>query len=414
MTSTQGLNTATSSLDDSSKPIKDGDVALDGGVVAASAEDERTDASSSEWDRVYRVNLSLLPVALLELLALLGLALLAYLLRTGAGPLPLTERLFRCDDPDLSWPEDPADLLGKATVLRDFGTPALYGACVALPLILVILGELGHLAFSRRPRKAVRVGCVGCKMHQLSRRLVRHVGLYLLGALCTSICVDVLKYSLGVQRPYFLSVCRLNGTCAQQQGAAPRWFRMGSCALSAPTSRERLQEASMSFPSFQAALTSYAAVFIMVYLHSVVRLRSSRVFKPLLVVATGASALFWGSSRVALRRNHAPDVLAGMALGAALAAYVSLCAAQRFRERRARGSSVQALNGAEPGQGGAFINRYFSIPHVSYRDRTGRAFKDEHGALCSPRPPDAFQKDLHKRIEDYGKRHPPNCSQVRA
>ncbi|CAN7950656.1 unnamed protein product, partial [Ixodes pacificus] len=62
----------------------------------------------------------------------------------------------------------------------------------------------------------------------------------------------------------------------------------------------------MSFPSFQAALTSYAAVFIMVYLHSVVRLRSSRVFKHLLVMATGASALFWGSSRVALRRNHAP------------------------------------------------------------------------------------------------------------
>ncbi|CAN8010877.1 unnamed protein product, partial [Ixodes pacificus] len=136
MTSTQGLNTATSSLDDSSKPIKDGDVALDGGAVATSAEDERTDASSSEWDRVYRVNLSLLPVALLELLALLGLALLAYLLRTGAGPLPLTERLFQCDDPDLSWPEDPADLLGKGTVLLDFGTPALYGACVALPLIL--------------------------------------------------------------------------------------------------------------------------------------------------------------------------------------------------------------------------------------------------------------------------------------
>ncbi|KAK8756741.1 hypothetical protein V5799_000560 [Amblyomma americanum] len=433
MYSSQGNNTASSSLDDSLKAIKDCELPADGCAAAATdgEEEEGEDTSASSVGRVYRINLSLLPVALTELVALMALALVAYALRTGSAPVPLTERLFRCDDPDLSWPQSPlAAVAEDSLALALLGAGTLYGACAALPLAVIVLGELGQAAFSRRSRKVVRAGCVGCKMHQLTRRMLRHTGgwrililplseffttftceslipfphqkfqfdrsprndahagLYLLGALCTSVAVDLLKRAVGAQRPYFLSVCQLNRTC-EPAHRETRYYRSHFCrAAHEPEDVADLRDASMSFPSFHAALITYAAVYVMVYLHSVVRLRSSRLLKPAVCVSLGLLSLFVCASRVTLRRNHAADVLAGAAMGAAVAAYVCLCSAHQFRERRcSKGpGAASAVAGARPHSqpgSGPLLYRYLHIPHVAYRDRSGR---------------DAFQRDLHKRI----------------
>ncbi|KAH7970356.1 hypothetical protein HPB49_004416 [Dermacentor silvarum] len=371
MYSSQANNTASSSLDDSLKAIKDGEVPVD---VATEDDTMAASSASSSVDgvRVYRVNLSLLPVALTEAVALASLALVAYALRVGWLPVPLTERLFRCDDPDLSWPQRPQaaeDSLAMALL----SPAALYAACVALPFVTMVVGELLLAAFSRRGRRVVRAGCVGCKVHQLTRRLLRNTGVYLLGALCTSVTVDVLKHACGAQRPYFLSVCRLNGSCDRGH------YRFCQAAHD-PHSVAGLRYASMSFPSFHAALMTYAAVYVTAYLHCVARTRSWRLLKPAVCLALGALALLCCASRVALRRSHAADVLAGAAMGAAVAAYLSACAAQRFRERRTARGAVSS--GGQP-QAGPFY-RYV---------HTGK------DAPCSPGP-DAFQRDLQKRVTE--------------
>ncbi|XP_077549775.1 phospholipid phosphatase-related protein type 1-like [Haemaphysalis longicornis] len=414
----QGNNTASSSLDDSLKAIKDSELPADGCATATADEEGETNSSTSD-DRVYRVNLTIIPASLFELVVFTTLGVLAYAVRNSWTWLPHTDRLFRCNDPDLLWPQNPYATVDEDSLALALMTP-YHKAFLVMPLPLIFLGELGRLAFGRHARKVVRAGCVNCKLHETSRRIFRYGGLYVLGVICISVTVDLLKLTVGAHRPYFLSVCRLNRTCGT---AFPEksYYRSHFCrAAHEPDYVEELREARMSFPSNHAAVIAYAAVFAMVYVHKVIQLRSSRFLKPVLNLTIGTMALLGCASRVTLRRSHVGDVVAGAAIGAFVAAYICFCAADDFLERYSdngsgdtgaaagmTGAAMMPSEGGRPpscpgGGGRSLFYRYFQIPDMAYKDRAGR----DAEAPCSPKPPDAFQRDLNKRIEDIGKKLP--------
>ncbi|XP_076340882.1 phospholipid phosphatase-related protein type 1-like isoform X1 [Tachypleus tridentatus] len=360
------------------------------------------ESESSDDDKVYEVNLNIIPVFILEVLVLGGIAALAYFLRFEPS-FPVLLRGFVCNDETIIYPK--SVLSQNSTVTLEISPTLLYAVSLALPVTLLLLGELGYFIFSSKIRKVVRPGCVGCKMHMVFRRLIRFNGTFFFGYLCTSILTDALKLTTGQLRPHFLEVCNPS-SCPPGQ-----FISVDICR----SPQQELRLARMSFPSFYASISSYSAVFIMVYLHTIVALRTSRLLRPTLVLSIAGLSLLCGVSRVSLHENHWADVIAGFLLGGAVGGYISSISLECFREhhqvKQRKCCNHKGRFAFQPGptQRPLFY-RYFRIPHVTYKNKQGKYFpaSERESLEYSPRGAirnEAFQKDLHQRVENYGKRH---------
>ncbi|CAF90695.1 unnamed protein product, partial [Tetraodon nigroviridis] len=256
------------------------------------------------------------------------------------------QRGFVCGDPALSRPDPGPEQHSRLQPV------VLCSVLGGLPVVLisgveVIIFLLQHNSHLYDAEKVVMMGDC-CYVNPMVRRTFQFLGnlsdsprVYLFGLFATDIFVNAGQLMTGSLAPHFLAVCRPNYTALGCQEAAQFVSQSDACT----GDPEDIARARKTFPSKEAAVSLYAAVYLAVsawtqrpgclggasdtrwlsfqmYLTACVGPRAGRLTGPVLSLALVCLAGLTGINRVAEYRNHWTDVLAGQALGGAVAVFL--------------------------------------------------------------------------------------------
>ncbi|OQV16130.1 putative Phospholipid phosphatase-related protein type 5 [Hypsibius exemplaris] len=351
--------------------------------------------------RLYKVNHFVLPIFFLEIVAVGCVGALAYYLRF-TDVFPLQEYPLNCSDPGISYPY----LNASTSLLTNVPVEIVYSVTLLLPLVVMLIGELGYWLFSSNPKKVVRAHCIGLKLHLMPRRFFRYAGLFLLGLFSTSIFTDLAKLITARPRPYFRWVCE--ASCHNADGSLTitdqDW-----CV------DEDLRTAHASFPSFHASITLYSAVFVSIYMHNLLTARGARLLRPLLVFAVIGLAVLAGLSRFLTYRSHWQDVLAGFLLGGVFATYLGIFSADCFTERHAQdqlasssrrksGSSSPTMQHPQLHDNKSPFFSWFPIPRVSFKTKPARyinGFTNHATDYSHDSIPVVYHQEINRSIDNF-------------
>ncbi|TNN32644.1 Phospholipid phosphatase-related protein type 5 [Liparis tanakae] len=141
---------------------------------------------------------------------------------------------------------------------------------------------------------------------------------YAFGLFTTTIFANAGQVVTGNQTPHFLSACRPNYTALGCQSTMQYIAERRACTGNPLV----VMSARKSFPSKDAALSVYSAVFSVMYVTLVFKTKGTRLTKPTISLTLFCLAMLVGVVRVAEYRNHWADVLAGFFTGAAIAVFL--------------------------------------------------------------------------------------------
>uniref|UniRef100_A0A3Q2DBB3 Phospholipid phosphatase related 5b n=1 Tax=Cyprinodon variegatus TaxID=28743 RepID=A0A3Q2DBB3_CYPVA len=183
------------------------------------------------------------------------------------------------------------------------------------PLVSLIL-LLVSLTFDRSEKTVATGDC--CYLNPLVRRTFRFLGVYAFGLFTVDIFVNAGQVVTGNLAPYFLTVCKPNYTALGCQQALRYISHQEACT----GNQDDILRARKTFPSKEAALSVYAALYLAMYVTYTVRAKGTRLAKPLLSLGFMCLAFLTGLNRVAEYRNHWADVIAGFIIGMAIATFL--------------------------------------------------------------------------------------------
>lgn len=176
--------------------------------------------------------------SLVDFCLLLIVALPVVIVKFYASPYT---RGFFCDDNSIKLPY-------KSST---FSTATIALICVLVPTIVIALVEAADHLSSQTYSKGdeSHSTCLSrWKTNLLLRSLAQTIAVFLFGGIVTLVVTDIGKYSLGVLRPHFLSVCQ------------PDWSRV-NCSEGYVTQdictgdEELIRDARLSFPSRHASIS---------------------------------------------------------------------------------------------------------------------------------------------------------------
>ncbi|XP_005878625.1 PREDICTED: lipid phosphate phosphatase-related protein type 5 [Myotis brandtii] len=165
-------------------------------------------------------------------------------------------------------------------------------------------------------------------------------GIYTFGLFATDIFVNAGQVVTGNLAPHFLALCRPNYTALGCQQLTQ--FISGEEACTGDP--ELVLRARKTFPSKEAALSVYAAVYLTMYITSTVKAKGTRLAKPVLCLGLLCSAFLTGLNRVAEHRNHWSDVIAGFLVGTSIAVFLVVCVVSNFRGRHPESEHARAAD----------------------------------------------------------------------
>ncbi|CAL8271303.1 unnamed protein product [Lota lota] len=198
-----------------------------------------------------------------------------------------------------------------------------------LQAIAILVGEMCAFftkAEGTQEKTIVTADC--CYFNPLLRRIIRFLGVYAFGLFTTTIFANAGQVVTGNQTPHFLSACKPNYTALGCQSAVQYITERRAC-----TGNPLLvMSARKSFPSKDAALSVYAAIYTVMYVTLAFRTKGTRLTKPTLSLTLLCLALLVGVVRVAEYRNHWADVLAGFCTGGAIAVFLVTCVINKFQQ----------------------------------------------------------------------------------
>ncbi|KAM8823374.1 phospholipid phosphatase-related protein type 5 isoform 3-T3 [Spinachia spinachia] len=177
-----------------------------------------------------------------------------------------------------------------------------------------------------RSEKTVATGDC-CYLNPLVRRTFRFLGVYSFGLFTVDIFVNAGQVVTGNLAPYFLTVCKPNYTALGCQQALRYISHQEACT----GNQDDILRARKTFPSKEAALSVYAALYLAMYVTCTVQAKGTRLAKPLLSLGLVCLAFLTGLNRVAEYRNHWSDVIAGFIIGSAIAAFLVVCVVHNFK-----------------------------------------------------------------------------------
>ncbi|XP_078071453.1 phospholipid phosphatase-related protein type 1 isoform X3 [Mustelus asterias] len=228
-----------------------------------------------------------------ELVIMAGTVLLAYYLEC-TDTFEVHIQGFFCQDGDLMKPyPGPED--------NSFISPlVLYCVLAATPTIIIFIGEIS-MYFIKSTRenllnqeKTIVTGeC--CYLSPLFRRIIRFIG------------TDCRSHSRFITNE---RICTGNP--------------------------EVIANARRSFPSKDASLSIYCALYATMYITSTIKTKSSRLAKPVLCLGALCAAFLTGLNRVSEYRNHCSDVIAGFVLGSTVALFLGICVVHNFKGTQAK------------------------------------------------------------------------------
>ncbi|XP_078540302.1 phospholipid phosphatase-related protein type 2 isoform X1 [Lissotriton helveticus] len=270
-------------------------------------------------------SLSIIPCfVFVEVVIMAGTVVLAYHFEY-ADTFPVHVQGFFCYDSAYAKPfPGPEDLSRAPPVL-------VYSLVTVIPTLTILAGELTafFLQSNWREEKTIISGDC-CYFNPLLRRIVRFLGVYSFGLFTTTIFANAGQVVTGNQTPHFLTVCRPNytalGCLSSTQYVADKRACSGNSML--------VTAARKAFPSKDAALSAYSAIYTVMYITLVFKIKGSRLAKPSICLALLCPAFLVGVVRVAEYRNHWSDVLAGFVTGGAIAAFLVTCVVNNFQSRQ--------------------------------------------------------------------------------
>ncbi|XP_041738047.1 phospholipid phosphatase-related protein type 5-like isoform X2 [Coregonus clupeaformis] len=157
-----------------------------------------------------------------------------------------------------------------------------------------------------------------CYLNPLVRRTFRFLGIYTFGLFTVDIFVNAGQVVTGNLAPHFLTVCKPNYTALGCQNGLRYISHQEACT----GNQEDILRARKTFPSKEAALSVYAALYLASYITCTVEAEGTRLAKPVLSLGLMCLAFLTGLNRVAEYRNHWSDVIAGFIIGVAIATFL--------------------------------------------------------------------------------------------
>ncbi|KAK1153834.1 phospholipid phosphatase-related protein type 5-like isoform X1 [Acipenser oxyrinchus oxyrinchus] len=259
-----------------------------------------------------------------ELVIMAGTVLLAYYFEY-TDTFPVHIQGFFCYDKTFSKPyPGPEESSRVPPVL-------VYSLVTAIPAVTILAGELSafFLRSDAAREKTIATGDC-CYFNPLLRRIVRFLGVYSFGLFTTTIFANAGQVVTGNQAPHFLTACRPNYTALGCQSALQYITDRRPCTGNPGV----VASARRSFPSKDAALSVYSAVYTVMYVTLVFRAKGTRLTKPTVCLTFLSLAVLVGVIRVAEYRNHWSDVLAGYLTGGSIATFLVTCVINNFQSRR--------------------------------------------------------------------------------
>ncbi|XP_072547055.1 phospholipid phosphatase-related protein type 5a [Salminus brasiliensis] len=208
----------------------------------------------------------------------------------------------------------------------------LYTVVAGVPSLLITATEsvlflLQYISEDLDNREKIIVMGDCCYLNPLVRRTFRFLGVYAFGLFATDIFVNAGQVVTGNLSPYFLTVCKPNYTALGcQQG-----IRFISQQEACTGNGDDILRARKSFPSKEAALSLYAALYVAMYITCTVKAKGTRLAKPVLSLGLMCLAFLTGINRVVEYRNHWSDVIAGFIIGGAIAIFMVVCVVKNFK-----------------------------------------------------------------------------------
>ncbi|XP_072443984.1 phospholipid phosphatase-related protein type 1 isoform X7 [Chiloscyllium punctatum] len=170
-----------------------------------------------------------------------------------------------------------------------------------------------------------------CYLSPLFRRVVRFIGVFAFGLFATDIFANAGQVVTGSLTPYFITVCKPNYTGTDCRSRS-RFITSEHICTGNP---EVIANARRSFPSKDASLSIYCALYATMYITSTIKTKSSRLAKPVLCLGALCAAFLTGLNRVSEYRNHCSDVIAGFVLGSTVALFLGTCVVHNFKGTQA-------------------------------------------------------------------------------
>ncbi|KAK6484200.1 phospholipid phosphatase-related protein type 5-like isoform X1 [Huso huso] len=218
----------------------------------------------------------------------------------------------------------------------------LYSVVAGVPTLVIFITEcvvfflqIATKDFENREKTIVTGDC--CYLNPLVRRTVRFLGVYTFGLFATDIFVNAGQVVTGNLAPHFLTVCKPNYTSLGCQQTIRFISNQEACTGNV----DDIIRARKTFPSKEAALSVYAALYLAMYITSTMKAKGSRLAKPVLCMGLMCMAFLTGVNRVAEYRNHWSDVIAGFIIAVAIATFLAVCVVHNFKRRHSESEKTQ-------------------------------------------------------------------------
>ncbi|XP_052451446.1 phospholipid phosphatase-related protein type 5-like isoform X1 [Carassius gibelio] len=211
----------------------------------------------------------------------------------------------------------------------------LYAVVSGVPTLLITVTEtvlflIQYTSKDLDSREKTMVTGDCCYLNPLVRRTFRFLGVYMFGLFTTDIFVNAGQVVTGNLAPHFLTVCKPNYTALGCQQALRYISHQEACT----GNEDDILRARKTFPSKEAALSVYAAVYMAMYITFTVRAKGTRLAKPVMSLGLMCLAFLTGINRVAEYRNHWSDVIAGFIIGVAIATFLVVCVVHNFKGKQ--------------------------------------------------------------------------------
>uniref|UniRef100_A0A8C6UE83 Phospholipid phosphatase-related protein type 5 n=1 Tax=Neogobius melanostomus TaxID=47308 RepID=A0A8C6UE83_9GOBI len=241
-----------------------------------------------------------------------------HLQRARAGLLLLRQHLHQA----LPGPEDSSAVPPVLLYALVAGLPTLLITVTETALFLI---QYTSKEFDRSDKTVATGDC--CYLNPLVRRTVRFLGVYVFGLFTVDIFVNAGQVVTGNLAPYFLTVCKPNYTALGCQQALRYISHQEACT----GNQDDILRARKSFPSKEAALSVYGALYLAMYVTCVMKSKNTRLASPVLSLGLMCLAFLTGLNRVAEYRNHWADIIAGYIIGTAIATFLVVCVVHNFK-----------------------------------------------------------------------------------
>ncbi|XP_055002478.1 phospholipid phosphatase-related protein type 5 [Sorex araneus] len=224
----------------------------------------------------------------------------------------------------------------------------LYSLAAGVPALVIIVGEtavfclqLATRDFENQEKTILTGDC--CYINPLVRRTVRFLGIYTFGLFATDIFVNAGQVVTGNLAPHFLALCKPNYTALGCQ----QYTQFISGEEACTGNPDLIMRARKTFPSKEAALSVYAAMYLTMYITNTIKAKGTRLAKPVLCLGLMCLAFLTGLNRVAEYRNHWSDVIAGFLVGISIAVFLVVCVVNNFKGRQPENERVHMDNLAQ-------------------------------------------------------------------